>query len=423
MSNHNSVLVPLETWAFSSPDIYIAGKEIDIGLFAESLIYYDNVYVVPGNPHFFSLFLKWFADQGKLEDLRHLVQDGTIKIYDYAFITTAIEKEGVYSIWNLQTAEQAERDVFEQRYLYNTEVERILPPKSRHRVKFYTAFRDSVIEAKAASFGNAVEDARKDLKDPERSSLIIQALVDELYSIKKIRNIPEIKATVNRNEASGINLIDWNIKFDILSEIVGYDLKLNSGTPLTANAHSNRFLWSAATMGCDLFLPKPMSRLVGDKLFESTRNNQKLKSIIENIQTEVEFPSIRQLTNNGSLSFADILEIRKKAIKFRTWLQMESERDRNAIIAYHNELAKDTGLSKFGRSSLKIFGIIGAGAIGGLIGGGVAGPVGGVLGGVAGSALNFATEVCSKIGESWKPVVFGNWLEERIKKIEKERIE
>lgn len=57
MSNHQYAIVPLETWAFSSPDLHISGKKIDVGLFAESLIYYDSVYIVPGNPHFFSLFL------------------------------------------------------------------------------------------------------------------------------------------------------------------------------------------------------------------------------------------------------------------------------------------------------------------------------------------------------------------------------
>jgi len=419
MSNHQSALVPLETWTFSSPDLYITGKEVDIGLFAESLIYYDSVYVVPGNPHFFSLFLKWFSDQGMLEDFRLLVRDGVIKVYDYAFLTTAVEKEGIYSIWNIQDEKQEIENVFEQRYLYNPEVEKILPKKSRNRIKFYSAFRENVIEVKAESFEKAVEDARNDLEDPERSSLIIQAFVDELYSLKNIIDIPEIKASVTKNESAGINIIDWNINFPTLSEIAKFDLKLNSGTPLTANAHSNRFIWSAANMGCDLYLPRPMSRLVGDKLYESVGKSQKLKDTIENLQSEVEFPSLRQLVNRGILSFTDILAIRRKSIKFRTWLQTEVERDRDAIIAYHNELAKETGLSKFGRNSLRMFGIIGGGAVGGIIGGAVAGPVGGALGGVAGSALSFTTDVCSKIGENWKPVVFGNWLEDRIKKIMK----
>lgn len=417
MSDHQSTIVPLETWAFSSPELHISGKEIDIGLFAEALVYYDSVYVVPGNPHFFSLFLKWFSDQGKLDDFLTLVRDGVIKIYDYSFMTTAIEKNGTYSIWNLQDDKQGKENVFEQRFLYNSEVEKILPAKSRHRKHFYEAFRKNVVEAKADSFGEAIENARIDLNDPERSSLIIQALIDELYEFKKIKDVPKINVTITKNESNGTSLIDWNIDFNILNKIAGYNLNLNSGLPLTANAHSNRFLWSAANMRCDLFLPKPMSRLVGDKLYESAERNMKLKGIIENLQSEVDFPSLRQLVNRGILTFDDILNIRKKSHKFRSWLQTASERDRNAIVAYHNELAKETGLAKFGRNSLRLFGILGGGGVGGLIGSVLAGPVGGAIGGLAGSTLTFTTDVCAKIGEDWKPVVFGNWLEDKIKNL------
>lgn len=420
MSDHQSTIVPLETWAFSSPELHISGKEIDIGLFAESLVYYDSVYVVPGNPHFFSLFLKWFSDQGKLDDFLTLVRDGVIKIYDYSFMTTAIEKDGTYSIWNIQDDKQGKENVFEQRFLYNSEVEKILPAKSRHRKHFYEAFRKNVVEAKADSFGEAIENARIDLNDPERSSLIIQALVDELYEIKKIKDVPKINVTITKNESNGTSLIDWNIDFNILNKIAGYNFNLNSGLPLTANAHSNRFLWSAANMRCDLFLPKPMSRLVGDKLYEAAERNMKLKGIIENLQSEVDFPSLRQLVNRGILTFDDILNIRKKSHKFRSWLQTASERDRNAIVAYHNELAKETGLAKFGRNSLRLFGILGGGGVGGLIGSVLAGPVGGAIGGLAGSTLTFTTDVCAKIGEDWKPVVFGNWLEDKIKNLHRD---
>jgi hypothetical protein len=160
-----------------------------------------------------------------------------------------------------------------------------------------------------------------------------------------------------------------------------------------------------------------MSRLVGDKLFESVSQNQKLKTIIESLHEEVEFPSIRKLVNTGVLKLNDVIEIRRKAVRFRKWLQQESDRDRNAILAYHNELAQETGLVKFGRNSLRMFGILGGGALGGAIGGAVAGPVGGLAGGLAGSALTFTTEVCAKVGADWKPVVFGSWLEGRIKRL------
>ena len=419
MSSHSSALVPLETWAFSGPDLYVQGRGIDIGLFAEALIYYDTVYVVPGNAHCFSLFLKWFEAQGRLDLFRDLVEDGAIKIYDYSFITAAVETDGTYMIMNLQDEEQAKESVFSKRYLNNRETRKVLPSKGRHRKRFIQALRANIIEVKADSFGSAVVDAEKDLVNPERSSLIIQALVDELYSIQKIRKVPEIKATVKIDSMKGEHKIDWGINFTELSLISGSDLGLNSGSPLTANAHSNRFIWSASSLGVDLYLPRPMSVLAGDKLFESASKSQKLRATIESLQEEVEFPSIRNLVNTGVLKLDDLIEIRRKALRFRKWLQQESSRDRNAILAYHYELAQDTGLVKFGRSSLRMFGILGSGALGGAIGGAFAGPVGGLVGGLAGSALNFTTELSSKIGSDCKPVVFGSWLDDRIKRLYK----
>jgi hypothetical protein len=392
---------------------------MDIGLFAEALIYYDTVYVVPGSAHLFYLFLKWFEAQGRLDLLLNLVEDGAVRIYDYSFLTSAVEKDGTYTIWNLQDEDQAKRIVFEERYLNNPETRKVLPSKSRHRKRYIRALRANFLEVKADSFESAVDDARQDLNSSERSSLIIQALVDELYAIKKIRKVPEIKATVQSDPLKGEHRIDWGINFADLSLLLEVDLGLNSGSPLTANAHSNRYIRSASSLGIDLYLPRPMSVLVGDKLYETASKSQKKLTTIESLQEEVEFPSIRNLVNARILKIDNVIEIRRKARRFRHWLQQESGRDRNAILAYHNELAQDTGLVKFGRSSLRLFGILGGGAVGGAIGGAVAGPVGGIAGGVAGSAFSFTTELCSKIGSDWKPVVFGNWLDERIKRIQK----
>ena len=99
-------------------------------------------------------------------------------------------------------------------------------------------------------------------------------------------------------------------------------------------------------------------------------------------------------------------------------LQSESDRDRNAIIAYHNETAKQLGISTLGRKSLRMFGILGftlaetyltytytdlQTAL------------------VAGGASAFLIDVASKMGEDWKPVIFGNWVSGRIQKLLREK--
>jgi hypothetical protein len=50
MSDHKTALVPIDAWCFNSPDVRFAGKRIDVGLFAESLIYYDQILLNVGNP-------------------------------------------------------------------------------------------------------------------------------------------------------------------------------------------------------------------------------------------------------------------------------------------------------------------------------------------------------------------------------------
>jgi hypothetical protein len=393
----------------------MSGRAIDVGLFAESLIYYDCILVNPTNQPQFASLIEWLQKEDAFEDFIAMVGDGTIKIYDYAFATSAIEKDGVYSIWNLQDPIQARTDTFEQRFLYHTSVESVLPAKSRHRRKIYEAFRGNVIEAHAEDFSSPVENARSDYKDSRRNSLILQAFVDELYRLKRLGHPPEVQVRVTPEETGDRHSIAWGIDFSELRRISGIELNFNAGTPLTASAHSNRLLWSAAQQNCDLYLPRPMSALVGDKLYESVEEVAKAGRIVEELKDKVEFPDVRNLVNSGELSFADVMAIRGNAQKFRSWLQTESERDRDAIIAYHHEVAKESGYTRGGRMALNLFGILGGGASGAYLGTVLGGPVGGAVGGVAGSAVAYLAELTAKIGADWKPVVFGDWMRDRIR--------
>ena len=416
MANHDSVLVPIETWAYSSPSLRSTGSIIDIGLFAEALIYYDCVIVNATNQPQFANFLQWFINQNRLDDFYALLQEGSLKIYDYAFITTVIEKEGSYSLCNIQDTIQTKESTFEQRCLYHQEI-RSLFPKARHRSKLYRALCENVIEVKSEEFSNALENAREDYKDPRRNAVVVQSFVDELYKYKKLGHPPKVDAKVTPSLDGSKHNLTWNVDFNALSQLAGTDVNFHMGTPLTASAHSNRLIWSASNLKSDLYLPSPMSALVGDKLYESTQRISKSGKIIEDLKVEVEFPDIRRLVNSGKMDLDNLLKIRKKAKKFRTWLQQESERDRNAIISYHNEVARESGIKTGARKAVSIFGILGGGAAGSAAGSLIAGPVGGALGGVAGGAVGYLADVTSKIGADWRPVVFGQWLRKRIEDV------
>jgi len=67
---------------------------------------------------------------------------------------------------------------------------------------------------------------------------------------------------------------------------------------------------------CDLYLATPISRLVSSKLIESNERRTKPHQIIETLEAQIDFLDIRQLANNGQLSFGDVLKIRNRARPF-----------------------------------------------------------------------------------------------------------
>ena len=419
MSNHSKALVPLESWSYNSPEVRYRGNSVDIGLMAEALIYYDQVLVNVATQPQLAELINWFVAQNRYPDLISLFKDETIKLYDYGFRTAAFldASNSTYIIMNEQDPLSAKPDTFEQRFLYHQSLNSCFR-NSRERIKLYKALRGKVIEAKADAFGSSIDNARADYLNLRRSTLLVQTLVDEIYPYLGLDAPPEITANIETLE-NGHRTV-YNINFEKISEMLGQNLNFHLGTPLTGVAHCNRLIWSAAQEKCDLYLGNPMANLVGDKLYESHLRNAKIKETIGELNREVEFPNIRKLVNEGKLGLKEVLRIRKEAKKFRNWLQTESERDRNAIIAYHNEVAKELGIVKFGRKSLRLFGILGIPMTEAYVAQNYPGVEPAIVAAGASASLAFVLDVASKIGEDWKPVVFGKWARDRIEKVLKE---
>jgi len=418
MSNHSKALVPLESWCYNSPDIRLGGNTIDIGLLAEALIYYDQILINVTNPLQFAELVRWFVVRKNYSDLISLFDDETIKVYDYSFYTAAIksEEKGSYLIMNMEDQVQKQSNTFEQRYLYHESLDDCFR-NSRERKKLYRTLRQKVIEVKAQDFGRSIDNARLDYLDPRRNALLLQALVDEIYPLLTLDKPPTIIATIEKLPDG--NRTNYNFELQRLSDLFGPNLNFHLGTPLTGVAHCNRLIWSAAQEKCDLYLGNPMASLVGDKLYESHLRNTKTKETIGELNQEVEFPNIRKLVNEGKLGLKDVLRIRKEAKRFRNWLQSESERDRNAIVAYHNEVAKETGIISLGRKTLRVFGLLGIPVAEAFIAQSY--PETALITGSISAGIIYLIDVASKMGEDWKPVVFGHWVRDRIEKILKEQ--
>lgn len=381
---------------------------VDVGLFLEALLYFETVAINIDDHQQLTGLLRWFQEKGELEDLLALVREGTVEIYEHSFIPMAIEHghSSNYRLFNGQSEAQAKENSFEERYLTDEGLGKVFPSLER-RERLVQTFGRRVTEVKAIEFGNTIENANADYLSPRRNEILLQSFVDELFRIQELGPPPQVGVSIEELPNGG-HRFTYNIDLDRLAKLSG--LEFHKGSPMVAGAICNRLIWSAAQSGCDLFLPRPMGNLVGDKLYESAQRVAKAGHIVEELKREVEFPDIRQLGNAGKLGLKDIVKIRANAEKFRRWLQSESERDRNALIAYHNETAKELGVTSAARKALSLFGVIGGGAVGALL----EGSAGAMLGATSGAGFSYLADVVSKMGADWKPVVFGDWLRDRI---------
>lgn len=109
----------------------------------------------------------------------------------------------------------------------------------------------------------------------------------------------------------------WNLRLNELPAVEIDTQIVDAATlPLSTAAQANKYLWASERQNCDLYLARPISALVGDKLFEvaeiTTPSKLKPQNIIESLRVKVEFPDIRRYVNADRIDFPHVLRIRKK---------------------------------------------------------------------------------------------------------------
>lgn len=422
MSDHNLAFVPIPTWEYQSPELQKRGIQIDIGLLAEALVYYDKLLVYPGNRHEFASFVRWFIQRGQINELIALLQDGTIQIYDYAFLINPFVHEGQFHLMNITDEVMSQPNSFVRRYIDNG----LLINEFSNHLKFdqfQKAIEGKVIEVKVDGFGPTVENATADYFNPKRNALLTQVFLDDSYALNGLVTPPEVEVSVRRRGQAGQVDVSWNFNVEAVAKalgIKGVDTRVSPGLalltiPLSAAANANRYLLSAMKENSDLYLPQPISFAIGDKLYEASIGQTQVA--IEELQEDVDFPDLRLLLNSGEVGFEDVLLFRRKGVKFRKWLQDEAERDRRAFFAYHKELAEEANFTRGARKSLRLFGVLGGSALGTALGVAISSDplVGGVTGSLIGTGLTYLLGEGLMAG--WKPVAFGNWYAARIAKI------
>jgi len=431
-SDHGLALVPLGTGYHQSPDVFARGRSVDTGLLAESLIYYDRVLITVDNPVRSSELISLLVQQGlPASDIIELFRDGTLQVLNFAFYTNPyveFRESGlhIHGLYNFQDQQMVKANSFVERFL-GFEPLRSCFADNTEFDDFCRALQDRVVEIKADDIGAAaIDNAWQDFLNPDRNALMAQQLVNEIYRLKRLGKPPKVKVTVNSRE-DGTHQVQWNVPMDQLPALdKEVTIKGAASLPLSTAAEANKYLWVSDRQKCDLFLTSPVSIAVGDKLFETSgvevNPTAKIQKVIESLEARVEFPDIRKYINEDRIDFDKIFELRREGSKFRAWLQTEAERDRDAIIAYHTEVAKESGFVGMGRRALKLFGFVTGTIVGSAMGHDPGfSAIGGIAGHVAQKGLEKGVEylfdLSADLGANWKPVCFGDWYKGRIEQL------
>lgn len=431
-SDHGLALVPLGAGYHQSPDVLARGRSVDTGLLAESLIYYDRVLINVDNPVRFRDLISLLVQQGlPSSDIIALFRDGTLQVLNFAFTTNPyveFRESGlhIHGLYNIQDQVMVKANSFTERFLGFEPLKECFADSSQYD-DFCYALEGRVVEVKPDEIGAvAIENAWQDFLDPDRNELIAQQLVNEIYKLKGLGKAPTVKVSVNSKE-DGTHQVKWNIRMDQLPALdAEVKIKAAASLPLSIASEANKYLLASGRQKCDLYLTSPVSVAVGDKLFEALNlrvdSTTKIRNLIESLEAKVEFPNLRKYINEDRIDFDRILEIRRKGKRFRTWLQTEAERDRDAMFAYHTEVAKESGFVGVSRRALRLFGFVGGSVLGGVIAHdpGIA-AVGGIAGHVMQKGVEKGTDYLFKLGaglgSDWKPICFGNWYKGRIERL------
>jgi hypothetical protein len=321
----------------------------------------------------------------------------------FASVPLQDRSTGKFLLVNLQSQEQADDPhSFESTILAKLRTS-LHSHKQRRVLK---ALRRNAVELKADQYAGMVDNVRADLEDPKRCALALQVVLDETYDLLGLQESPTIVAEVVRR-GDDVTYTWKNIQLDALGPRIG-DPTFGAHSPFTGALAASKVVWAAERQNCDLYLASPLSRLAGDKLYEAMDAAGKAQSVIEQLQESVAFPDVHALFTTDQLSLGDALRLRLKAGRFRTWLQDEAGRDRDAVIAYHHEVAQEAGFVRNVRKVLRLASY-------------AAPVVAHQVGVLEGVAYRFVLEVAARYREGWKPVMFGNWARENIERALAER--
>lgn len=208
MSDHTTALAPLGVGHFNSPGLIDLGLPIDMGLLSEALVYYDQVLLFAENQQQFGHLVGWFMKRNLFSKFLDMLHDGDLQVYYNAFRTNVYVKGDHIEPINIVEKLEHKPDCFIERFLGNEAVKKEFPRRSL-RYDLRDALNGKVVKAKVDEFGaDGLQNAKRDFLDPRRCTLLLQAVVDEIYRVNSLGRPPEVKATIRplENESGVVGI-------------------------------------------------------------------------------------------------------------------------------------------------------------------------------------------------------------------------
>lgn len=346
MSDHNLAFVPLATGYFQSPELFARGRTVDTGLLAEALIFYDRVLVQVDNPHQFADLISWLVQQGLTQaDILRLIREESLQIYNYAFTTNPYVEPSngfIYGLWNIQDQVMIKPNSFAERFLKFEGLRNSFSTLKQYE-RFCSALDGKIVEVKADDLGSeGVINSWRDFLNPKRNALISRKLIGEMYGIHGQGKTPRVNVTVNpidsgkafdgllgrlsagsrsilvRNPEEvgcGLHEVSWDFDLASLHGLEGPKIVFGATLPLSAAAMANKYVWSAKAMKCDMYLPRSIDSIVGDKLYEAneeiSKAQRKTRNLVRRLELKAAFPDIRKYVNADRVDLNEVLRIRR----------------------------------------------------------------------------------------------------------------
>ena len=454
MTERSLALVPVASGYFQSPELFARGRTVDTGLLAEALVFYDQVLIHVDNPHQFADLISWLVQQGLSQrDLLRLIREGSLQIYNYAFTTNPhVEPANgfIYDLWNIQDQVMIEPNSFGKRFL-GFEGLRNSFGTSKQYERFCAAVEGKVVEVKADEIGSeGIMNSWRDFLNPDRNALISRKLIREMYRIRRLGKASKVKVAVTainsgedfdellrRHSSSSRSILvrspeeigcrlhelSWDFDLTNLPGLEGEKIVFGTSLPLSAAAMANKYIWSAAKLKCDLYLPRPIDSIVGDKLYEASEAISKLqtntRTLVRRLELRAAFPDIRRYVNTDKIDLNEVLRLRRNSQtrRFRRFLRTAPDSEREALLAYLHESATSAGYTRVPKRVLPLVNIV-AGAAGIALGSHITQDpvIGSLIGGVLSGGASYLIELGAAMA-GWTPKVFGNWYGAEISRL------